>query len=311
MVRPSLLRTPLILLGAIFLGATGCGSNNDTGPPALREFIVMDSSGMEIDLLAPADGGRPAASPLFPFRASFTQLLDGDKIEDVLEGGAVEGRKDVATITWMGAPAGAPAITAITSYNPAGSVGATMPKPTVTIRGNPGLPSAAKLTVKLSRDKITGKKGAPFTGSDTHMVETEPFAVELSVTDDAEVTPALMLTAKFNNLPGNMLASKIKVTSGGMPVTVMATADAADLRTVAITPPGGMWMLGATYTVSLGAEVTDLFGVKLAEPVSATFKVVSMPTDGGRPPSDAGAPGDGGVDAVTSPDAAADASPGG
>jgi hypothetical protein len=310
MVRPSLLRSPLFFLaftGAVFWQGTGCSSNNDTGPPALREFLVMDPTGAEVDLLASTDGGAPVASPMFPFKASFTQLLDGDKIENVLEGGAVEGRTDVATITWMGALAGAPAITAVASYNPAGSVGATMPKPTITIRAMPGLPSGAKVQVKLSRDKITGKKGAPFTGQDTHVVDTEPFSVELNAMDGAEVAPTFMLTAHFSNLPGSMLASKIKVMGGGMPVAVTATADMADLQTVGISPPGGGWTVGWTYTVSLGAEVTDIFGVKLASPVSVTFTVSANPGDGGRPPADAGAdagaPSDG-------PTASPDANPG-
>src|SRR4051812_47178710 len=276
MSRPFLQRSLLLLPVALLLGG-GCSSDSPTGPPELRSVLVTDPAGMELDLLAPVDGGSSVASPLFPIRATFTQLLDGDKIEDILDGGGVQGKSDVATLTWKDAPAGAPKITAVTTYNPAGNVGAKMPKPTIFIRAMPGLPSGAKVELKLSRDKITGKGGKPFEGTDTHTVETEPFAATLNVEGMDEVTPEFKLQAVLTNAPGEMAAQKIKVTGGGMPVTLTVMADAADPRKLNLLPPGEKWTLGWTYVVTLGTDVVDLFGVKLAKELSVTFTVVLTP----------------------------------
>jgi hypothetical protein len=92
-----------------------------------------------------------------------------------------------------------------------------------------------------------------------------------------------------------------------MPVAVTVVADMSDLTNFAISPPGGGWTVGWTYTVTLGTDVVDQFGVKLAEAASASFTVSQMPTDAGRPPSDAGTP----ADTAAPADAGADAAPGG
>src|SRR5689334_21249321 len=127
----------LFLFGLV----VGCGSSaKDTGPPQLTKFLVQVPNEMDVDLLAPPDGGVPAVSGIAGFKVVFSQLLDGDRIETV-SGSMVTPKTDVASIVWVGAPAGAPAITAATSYDPSGAAGVNQPAPKILIAASPGLPS--------------------------------------------------------------------------------------------------------------------------------------------------------------------------
>src|SRR5262245_40867993 len=114
---------PLVVL-------VGCGSDANPPPPQLVSFLVQVPGEADVDLLAPPDGGVPAVSGAASFKLVFNQLLDGDKIEDAT-GATVTPKTDVASIVWTGAPAGAPAITAATSYDPSGAAGINQPAPKI------------------------------------------------------------------------------------------------------------------------------------------------------------------------------------
>jgi hypothetical protein len=287
----------ILLLVAL---AGGCGSDSkNTGSPQLTKFLVVVPNEMDVDLLAPPDGGLAAVSGAASFKVVFNQLLDGDKIETVAAG-QVMPKTDVASIVWMNAPAGAPAIVAATTYDPSGAASVTVPAPKILIAPSPGLPSGATLQVKLDRTKVTGKNGAAFMGADVQMVTTAPFAASASVVADDVVGPDLQLAVTFTNAPAMAVSQQITLTAGGMPVMVTVTPDGADPRKVAVAPM--TWVPGQSYTLTVAQDAADLFGVKLAAPLVVKFSIRDPNAEAGAPAPDGGGPGpDGGV----LPDAAA------
>jgi hypothetical protein len=272
----------------------GCGSEANPPPPQLVSFLVQVPGEADLDLLAPPDGGVPAVSGVASFRAVFSQLLDGDKIEDAT-GPALKPGTDVASIVWTGAPAGAPAISAATTYDPSGAAGIDQPRPKVFITAAPGLPSGAQLQVKLDRSKVVGKKGAPFAGPDTQTVTTQPFSATANVMAGQVVPGDVQLQVTFSNAPSMTVGADIHLAAAGAPVATLVTPDPMDPRKLAVAPM--TWTPGASYTLTVDKEAADLFGVKLADAFSVTFSIRD-------PNAEAGAP-DGGV----AEDAAADASP--
>jgi hypothetical protein len=291
------MRAPLS--GRIFLLVAlvaGCGDDaKNSGPPQLTKFLAVVPNEMDLDLLAPPDGGVPAVSGVASFKLVFNQLLDGDKIETVM-GGQVTPRTDVASIVWTNAPAGAPAITAATTYDPSGAASVTVPAPKLLIAPSPGLPSGATLQVKLDRTKVTGKNGAAFVGSDVQMVTTAPFAASASVEPDAVAAADLQLAVTFTNAPAMSAAQLITLTSGGTPVMLTVTPDGSDPRKLTLMPMSA-WVPGGSYTLTVAKDAADLFGVKLAEPLVVKFSIRD-------PNSEAGAAPEGGVtDGGATPDA--------
>jgi hypothetical protein len=299
------LRPLFMVVVALAVGGPSCGSDEGgTAAPELRQVLIQVPNATDVDLLAPPDGGVGAVSPVAQIKLVFSQLLDGDKIEDVLDGGGFRGKTDVATLTWMGAPAGAPAITAVTTYNPAGAMGVSTPAPSVLVQPGPGLPSGAMVVLKLARDKLTSKKGTPFTGSDTHMIETEPFAATASFMAGDTLKPMSQINVSFTNVPADGAAAAITVTAGGTAIPLEVNADEMDHRVLVVRPKDGTgWKVGTGYTLAVAATTADLFGVKLPAALSVGFSVAEAgAADGGSSP-DGGAP-DGGVDAPV--DAASD-----
>jgi hypothetical protein len=305
----------ILLLVAL---AGGCGSDSkDPGPPQLVKFLaVVPSDMLEIDLLAPPDGGVPAIPGTASFTAVFNQLLDGNKIETAAAG-QVTPKTDVASIVWTNAPAGAPPIVASTTYDPSGAASVTVPAPKVIITPSPGLPSGAQLQVKLDRAKVTGKKGAAFVGSDVQMVSTQPFAASASVMPDGVAGADLQLAVTFTNVPAMTVAQHITLTSGGMALTVTATPDPADPRKIGLMPM--TWTPGQSYTLTVDKDAADLFGVKVAEPLVVKFSIRDPNAEAGAPGPDGGAvdaageagvadagASDAAVDAGATPDAASD-----
>lgn len=303
--RLAVLSLPLTAL----LAAASCSSDSGgtAAPTLLNAFVEAD--GMETDLLAPIDGGTAAFSPGAQLRLVFDQLLDGDKIETVLDGGGVVGMTDVASLTWMGAPAGAPAITAVTTYYPAGGVIENMvskPRPSILVQHSPGLPSGATLALTLDPAKVTSKKGTPLAAPGHLTLQTVPFTVTAGFMAGDPLTADAPLKLTFSNVPADDIAKSLAVTVGGTAVDVETRKDEMDVRAVVVVPKGGAWALGAGYTLTVSADAADLFGVKVDQPLSVPFSVVQAGADGGGTP-DGGAPGgDGGAAADGPVDAAAD-----
>jgi hypothetical protein len=292
---------------SLFLLVAGCGSDaKDPGPPGLVKFLVLLPGEPDLDLLAPPDGGVAAISGAASFKLVFNQLLDGDRIETV-SGTTVTPRTDVASIVWTGAPAGAPAITATTSYDPSGASGVTMPAPKILIAVSPGLPSGAQLQVKLDRTKVVGKKGAAFVGSDTQMLATMPFAASTSIMEGQAVAAGDPVQVIFTNVPAMNVGEHIQLTSAGMPVMAQVMADAMDPRKVSVAP--ATWVPGASYTLTADKDAADLFGIKLAQAVTVMFTIKDPNAEAGAP-GDAGAPDDASADGAV-PDAAEDSATGG
>jgi hypothetical protein len=294
--------------------ALGCGSSaKDTGAPHLVSFLAQVPGAPDVDLVLPPDGGASAVSGVAQFKLVFDKLLDGDKIEAV--GTGVQPKTDVISITWTGAPAGAPAITANTLYDPSGAASITTPAPKILLSPSPGLPSGAQLVIKLDRTKITSKGNTPLAGEDTFNLATQPFAVSTDLMPGQVATPDLTVHLSFTNALDPMVASHIRVTAAGAPVAVDVMPDPMDSRNRLVTAKA--WPVGQALVLTVDKEAADLFGVKLPEDFSVMFSVQSG--DGGAP--DGGAVPDGGeafdaggapdgapsVDATAAPDAALDA----
>jgi hypothetical protein len=93
-------------------------------------------------------------------------------------------------------------------------------------------------------------------------------------------------------------------------------ADGMDPRKVTVTPM--MWTPGQSYTLTVDKDAADLFGVKVAAPVSVNFTIkdpnaeagAPAPADGGAAPDSGAAPDTAAAD-TASADAAEDAAGGG
>jgi len=272
-----------IVVLAILLGGAGCSSDSGgTKAPELVQVLVKAAEGMDLDLLAPPDSGVGGVLPTTQFKLVFNQLLDGDKIETVLDGGGFMGLTDVASLTWTGAPAGATPITAVTSYDPTGALAVNVPGPSIVVHPDPGLPSGAMLSLALVRAKITSKKGTPFVGGTTFMLETAPFSVDANFKDGETIAPEFTVSITFSNVPADAIDGSVSVTSGGVPVAVDLKKDDANPLVRAVTPKDGPWPLRTGYVLTVGAAAADLFGVKLAAPATFAFAVARL-TDGGAP----------------------------
>lgn len=298
MVRSTFLVCSLPFLVAV---GTSCGSDKkEDVAPELKQFLVQGPGGESADLLMSSDGGVGAVSPLSQFKAVFNALLDGTKIETVSMG-KTEAKTDVASITWLEAPAGAPAVTAATSYNPAGFLDVRTPGPSVIVQPSPGLPSGATLRITLDAAKITSKGGKSFVGAVTHTIETQPFAAS-SKFEEAVVK------ITFSNVPSSTAKDHIKVHgAGNEAVAVTIAPDTKDPLTLLVTPTSTTWTEGVTYTVLVAADAADQFGVKLAQEHKSSFRVAndggtSGQADGGA--DDSGTGVDGGADLATAPDLA-------
>jgi len=299
-----------VLVVAVLAG--GCGSDSkDPGPPQLTSYLVVVPGEMDLDLLAPPDGGVTAISGVATFKLVFNQLLDGAKVETVTPGKPAAPRKDVASIVWMNAPMGAQTLMAATSYDPSGATGVNMPAPKLFITPDMGLPSGATLQVKLDRTKVTGKKGAAFVGADIQMVTTQPFGATASVVDGDVVGADLQLGVTFTNAPAESVKSGTGVTlaAGATPVMITVMGDPTDPRKINLAPKEGGWSVGQSYTLTIGADVADLFNIKLGQAVVVKFTIRDPNSEAGAPDSGGGAT-DGGMPleggAPPPPDAAAD-----
>jgi hypothetical protein len=293
----------VLVLAVLLGGGVGCSSDKGgTKAPELVNVLVQGAGGMELDLLAPPDGGVGALLATTQLKLVFNQLLDGDKIETVLDGGGFLGRTDVASLTWMGAPAGAPAIMAVTTYDPSGALAVTIPGPSVLIHHDPGLPSAAMLSLALVRGKITSTKGTPFVGATAYMLQTAPFSVEGNFTDGDTLAPEFTISLTFSNVPAETIDGVVAVTAGGVPVAIDVKKDDQNPLVRVVTHRAGAWPIGPGYALTVGAAGADLFGIKLAAPATFTFAVARTSDAGaGVPDGGAGVP-DGGADgAVDAP----------
>jgi hypothetical protein len=266
------------------LAGSGCKDDQPAARrPQLKNLFVVETPGpgvmRETDLLVTVDGGTPTFSPLASFRAVFDEFLLGTNLEN-LDGG-VNPRGDVATLTWVGAPAGAPTIGAFTSYNPAGFE-LTMRRTSVGVAPRPGLPSGAQIRLRLPREKVVGRNGAlPFEGPEEFTLQTAPFEATLNLMPMTPVAPEFQLTVGFSNVPAPTAKDAVTVSAGGMAVMADVQVDMQNPSSLVVTPPGGKWTPGTAYTITVADTATDQFGVKLAAPVTATFNVSSPTIDAG------------------------------
>lgn len=172
-----------------------------------------------------------------------------------------------------------------------------MPKPTPIVANV--FPSGSTVSFTLSRTAITAKAGEPFTGKDVHTFATDPLAFlgDNIMTDKMTMKPlpvdgaTFVLKLSFSSVLDPASASGITIIDGGgMAVPARVTLDATDptYQTVVVQPDNASkkWAAGADYTVTVGADVADVYGVKLgaAEMSKLTTKAAA----------DAGA-GDGGA----------------
>jgi hypothetical protein len=300
--RPHTGSVPFIVL-ATLLGGVGCSSDSaGTAAPELVNVLVQVAGGTDVDLLAPPDGGVGAVSPTAQVKLVFNQLLDGDKIETILDGGGFMGMTGVASLTWTGAPAGAPAITAVTTYNPAGALSVTIPGPSVLVSPDPGLPSGAQISLALVREKITSKKGTPFVGEAAYMLETAPFSVGANLMDGETVAPDFTIVVTFSNVPAEAVIGVITLaTAGGVPILIETKKDETNPLVRVLTPKDGTWPVGSGYVLTVGKDAADQFGVKLPAPFTLNFGVAVGGADGGVAAPDGGVDGGAGV-----PDGASD-----
>jgi hypothetical protein len=300
--RSLVVALPLATVFAASLAMLGCDDDVKHGTPALKKLLVLPGGETVPDLLAPPDGGVGAVSPMSQFQAVFNDLLDGSKIEPLVDGGR-ECRPDIATITWLNATGGAPAIGTLTCYNPAGSLGVNVPGPSILVQPQPGLPSGAMLRLTLARDKIVGKNGKPYTGEEMFTVQTEPFSASANIPMGGFVAPAFELQVIFNNVPAATAKNAITMTQGnGMRmVALVVTEDSMNPLALNVKPMGATsWTMGETYELMVGAAASDQFNVKLPAATMFSFTVGMAPADGGAPPGpDGGVLADalGGVDA--------------
>ncbi|MCI9625398.1 MAG: hypothetical protein HFI90_01305 [Clostridia bacterium] len=83
------------------------------------------------------------------------------------------------------------------------------------------------------------------------------------------------VTLTFSNAIANFDASKVTVQANGTPVANIAAA--AERNVITITPPQGGFDYETTYTVSVAADLTDVYGQTLVEAATISFTTLQRP----------------------------------
>lgn len=83
------------------------------------------------------------------------------------------------------------------------------------------------------------------------------------------------VTLTFSNAIANFDASKVTVQANGTPVANIAAA--AERNVITVTPPQGGFDYETTYTVSIAADLKDVYGQTLAEAATISFTTLQRP----------------------------------
>jgi Bacterial Ig-like domain len=176
----------------------------------------------------------------------------------------------------------------------------------------PGLPAGTTVAFELDLSRLANSYGEPALAPTKIPVKTAPFALSVSVPATA-ISATFQVPLVFNNrVPAAPSTSPfIHVRAGGADVPYKLFADATMDSRWYVGPADclGSWPASTTYTLTIDAGLADVFGGKLAEAVTATFKTGSASSGGadcGVTPSS-----DGGADAPVeaAPDAPGEAAP--
>jgi hypothetical protein len=221
----------------------------------------------------------------------FDRRLDGNRIEDFVDGVAVPKATPPISLTWPDSDTimSTPPFAADVRYNSlpvyGGETAVVLLRPRTV-----GLPSATTVTLSLDRANLASAYGEPMEGPETIEISVAPLSVDTvpAVPADALVPVSTnhAFRLSFNNRPGPSaaLAPFTRVTSDGVPLPVTLAADGNDPTAVVISPAGcsGGWPGGALVEVGFEAGLPDAFGIPTTSPLTAGNFLVAG-TDGGPP----------------------------
>ncbi len=324
----------------------GCGGNSAPhGPPVLLG-VFWEVNGDECPVWSPGDdGGMFGAVPPSPtqFNLVFDRVIDGSKIEDTVTINGVSRQQPKAmppvSVSWpspaMNPPSG-PAFNLAVWYNSIHLATADVNTSYVYGRATPSYPSDASISITIDAMGITSEYNEPMVMLAPIVVQTQPFSVTLSPAppDPANPHPSCKLATdtagpgmvgtnyrlplKFNNVPGGAvtdLAQHLDVRQGGRPLSLgeyQLSADPLDATRIFLQPGTiRIWDSGSDVTVTVAADVVDVYGSALGTAKMVTFTACEpVASDGGAtmcgPPMGGAADG-GAIDAGAGPDGGVDA----
>jgi hypothetical protein len=275
---------------------TACSSPEEPhGSPVLTQvYWVTGGSELLVWSRVPTTA---LMSPVSPFASEldfvFDRRLDGDKLEDLITVGGVTSAlpKDppAVSVSWpdMAAATMSAPFTLVVDYNSAARFGTNssyvFARPAVPSRTSsaqrdataaPGFPSDATMTFTLDISRITSAYGEPAVVPMTIPVKTSALSVSIGV-GPAAIPSSFQVPLSFSNrLPAAPTTSPfIHVTANGGAVPYMLLADATLTSRwyLAAATCLGAWPAGTTFTVTIDAGLSDVFGGKLPQAVTATF----------------------------------------
>ncbi len=248
-----------------------------------------------------AQGG--AAGPYAPptlLRTVLSELVEGDTVEEITMDGTGQShatlRPGVIAVTAqprnaavMPLPAAAAPLQA-SYFDPSGSETTGPPGPALVMAPSPTLPAGSIITVTLSGAAIRDTRGNPMAADATFTFETRdvaPLTINDSLlpdgTEPIEVAAEGTIEIGWNTLLARSTVSTAAVELRGpladampavLPLEVsfdMAVADALGGVPVMAIKPVTPLTKDATYTLTLRASVTDLYGMPLPSDVTLTL----------------------------------------
>lgn len=258
---PEMRRVFCFSLAALLIGAC----SDDAAPrwaPNLIGLELLDPASGAINLLPEADAGvPPALSPLASIRATFDALLDPSKVQDLSGASPAPGR-GLAKLQWESA-GGITELGLLADYNPSKRQNFG-PAPTVTFTAPVAFPAGVRVTLVMSRERITDKQGRPYVGLAGASFETQPFAATVALPQGA-LPATFSARVAFSSLPAAVPAGAVRVFAGDVevPIEVAVEPSARNVWVVSPLGEGVPWGAGPHRLVLLPQIITDTFGIAL------------------------------------------------
>jgi hypothetical protein len=229
----------------------------------------------------------------------FDRRLDGARIEETVDGGAVSRQPPAITVTWPDSDTvmSAPPFAVDAFYNSAPPRAAPFGPGTTDVFVRPhaiGLPSATTVSFVLDKTALTSVYGEPLEGPDEVQVAIEPLVVLAAPGSSgapSTVPASFMVPVSFNNRPAEpaALLPFTHARAGDVELPIAVAGATGSPTRIYVSPAAclGGWPAGAV-DIRFDVGLPDAFGVPTTVPLVGGSFIVAPGTGN----SDGGCPGD-------------------
>jgi hypothetical protein len=292
-------------LPVILIGVAGCSSSSPSAPhgsPVLLRVLWERSSGSSV-VWSNDDAAHQTptvAGDATRAHFVFDRRLDGERIEETVDGAPVSRQPPAISVTWPDSDTvmSAPPFAVDAFYNSAPPRSAPFGPGTSDVFIRPhaiGLPSATTVSFVLDKTALTSVYGEPVDAPDEIAVAIEPLVVLSAVGSSgarSTVPAGFMLPVSFNNRPADpaALTPFTHAWAGDVELPVAIAGASGSSTRIYVSPAAclGGWPSGP-IDVRFDAGLPDAFGVPTPAPFLAGSFLVAAGTGSGTT-ADGGCP---------------------